>query len=93
MAVFFDEPEGVSMHVSVINNLIEQSERRGLTIAASFSAPRHQVMIDVYRNVIRDNADYAIVAQAARPLTTTLISDRLSPASVFSVHGPSTARG
>jgi hypothetical protein len=73
--VFFDEPEGVSMHVSVINNLIEQSERRGLTVAASYSAPCHQVMIDVYHNVIRDNAEYAIVAQAARPLTTTLISD------------------
>jgi Protein of unknown function (DUF1565) len=75
MVVFFDEPDGVSMQVSVINNLIEQSERRGLTIAASFSAPRHQVTVDVRRNVIRDNADYAMVAQAARPLAPTLISD------------------
>ena len=83
MVVFFDEPEGVSMHVSVINNLIEQSERRGLTIAASFSAPRHRVMIDVYRNIIRDNADYAIVAQAARPLTPTLISDSYLRVRIF----------
>jgi Protein of unknown function (DUF1565) len=75
MVVFFDEPEGVSMHVSVIDNLIEQSERRGLTIAASFSAPRAQVMIDVRRNVIRDNTACAIVAQAARPLVSALISD------------------
>jgi len=75
MVVFFDEPAGVSMHVSVMNNLIEQSERRGLTIAASFSAPHHRVMIDVRRNVIRDNAEYAIAAGAARPLATTLISD------------------
>ena len=75
MVVFFDEPAGVSMHVSVINNLIEQSERRGLTITASFSAPHHRVMIDVRRNVIRDNAEYAIAAGAARPLATTLISD------------------
>ena len=75
MVVFFDEPAGVSMDVSVIDNLIEQNERRGLTIAASFSAPRHQVMIDVRRNIIRDNTEYAIVAQAARPLATTLVSD------------------
>jgi Right handed beta helix region len=75
LVVFFDEPAGVSMDVSVIDNLIEQSERRGLTIAASFSAPGHQVMIDVRRNIIRDNTEYAIVAQAARPLATTLISD------------------
>jgi Right handed beta helix region len=75
VVVFFDEPDGVSMHVSIIDNLIEQSERRGLTIAASCGAPRHQGMIDVRRNVIRDNTEYAIVAQAARPLATTLISD------------------
>jgi hypothetical protein len=83
MVVFFDEPDGVSMHVSVIDNLIEQSERRGLTIAASFSAPRHQVMIDVRRNVIRDNIEYAIVAQAARPLATTLISDSYLRVQIF----------
>jgi Protein of unknown function (DUF1565) len=75
MVVFLDEPDGVSMHVSVFDNLIEQSERRGPTIAASFSSPRPQVMIDVRRNVLRDNTEYAIVAQAARPLATTLISD------------------
>jgi hypothetical protein len=75
VAVFFDEPDGVCMHVSVIDNLIEQSERRGLTIAASFGAARHQVMIDVRRNILRDNVDCAIVAQAARPLVTRLISD------------------
>jgi uncharacterized protein DUF1565 len=75
MVVFFDEPAGVSMHVSVMNNLIEQSERRGLTIAASFSSPRHRVMIDVRRNILRDNAEYAMVAGAARPLATSLISD------------------
>jgi hypothetical protein len=73
MVVFFDEPAGVSMQVSVLNNLIEQSERRGLTIAASFSSPRHRVMVDVRRNVLRDNTDYAMVAGAARPLTATLI--------------------
>jgi len=83
MVVFFDEPDGVSMHVSVIDNLIEQSERRGLTIAASFSAPRHQVIIEVRRNVIRDNIEYAIVAQAARPLATTLISDSYLRVQIF----------
>ena len=83
MVVFFDEPDGVSMHVSVIDNLIEQSERRGLTIAASFSAPHHQVMIDVRRNVIRDNIEYAIVAQAARPLAPTLISDSYLRVQIF----------
>jgi hypothetical protein len=75
MVVFFDEPAGVSMQVSVMNNLIEQSERRGLTIAASFSSPHHRVMIDVRRNVMRDNAEYALVAGAARPLAVSLISD------------------
>jgi hypothetical protein len=72
--VFFDEPDGVTMHVSVSNNLIEQSERRGLTIAASFSSARHRAVVDVRRNIIRDNTEYAIVAQAARPLARTLIS-------------------
>ena len=75
MVIFFDEPAGVSMDVSVIDNLIEQNERRGLTVAASFSTPRHQVMIDVRRNIIRDNTEHAIVAQTARPLATTLVSD------------------
>ena len=83
MAVLFDEPEGVSMHVSVIDNLIEQSERRGLTIAASFSAPRHQVTIDVRRNIIRDNIESAIVAQVARPLATRLISDSYLRVQIF----------
>ncbi len=83
MVVFFDEPAGVSMDVSVIDNLIEQSERRGLTIAASFSAPRHQVMIDVRRNIIRDNTEYAIVAQAALPLVTTLVSDSYLRIQIF----------
>jgi hypothetical protein len=75
IVVWFDEPAGVSMEVSVIDNLIEQSERRGLSIAASCSASRHQVMLDVRRNIIRDNAESAIVAQAARPLAPTLVSD------------------
>jgi Right handed beta helix region len=75
MVVLFDEPAGVSMHVSVMNNLIEQSARRGLTIAASFSSSHHRVMIDVRRNVMRNNAEYALVAGAARPLATSLISD------------------
>jgi len=75
MVVFFDEPDGVTMHVSVMNNLIEQSERRGLTIATSFSSARHQATIDVRRNVIRDNTEYAVVAQAARPLAPMLIHE------------------
>jgi uncharacterized protein DUF1565 len=81
--VFFDEPPGVSMHVSVVHNLIEHSERRGLTIAASFSAPHHRVMIDVRRNVFRDNAASAIVAGAARPLAPTLIHDSYLRLQVF----------
>jgi Protein of unknown function (DUF1565) len=68
MVVFFDEPDGVVMHVSLVNNLIEQSERRGLTIAASFDSSHTQVAVDVHRNIIRDNTEYAIAAQAARPL-------------------------
>jgi hypothetical protein len=75
IVVLFDEPDGVSMHVSVIDNLIEQSERRGLTIAASCGAPCHRVTMDVRRNIIRDNSECSIVAQAARPLATRLISD------------------
>jgi hypothetical protein len=83
IVVLFDEPADVSMHVSVIDNLIEQSERRGLTIAASFGAPRHQVSVDVRRNIIRDNRGYAIVAQAARPLAATLISDTYLRVQIF----------
>ena len=83
MVVFFDEPEGVSMQVSVIDNVVEQSERRGLMIAASCSAPRHQVMIEVRRNIIRDNTGYAIVAEAARPLAPTLITDSYLRVQIF----------
>jgi hypothetical protein len=83
LVVFFDEPDGVRMQVSVIDNLIEQSERRGLTIAASFSAPGHRVMIDVRHNILRDNAECAIVAAAARPLATTLIRDSYLRLHVF----------
>jgi hypothetical protein len=72
MVIFFDEPDGVRMHVSVINNLIEHSERRGLAVAGSCSSTHHQVIIDVRRNVIRENAAGAIVAQTARPLSPTL---------------------
>jgi len=75
MVVFFDEPDGVVMQVSVINNLIEQSERRGLTIAGSFNPSRTRVAIEVRRNVIRDNVEYGIAAQAARALMTTRICD------------------
>ena len=75
MVVFFDEADGVVMHVSVINNLIEQSERRGLTIAASFNPSHSRVTVDVRRNIIRDNTEYAIAAQAARPLIAALISE------------------
>jgi hypothetical protein len=75
MVVFFDEPDGVAMQVSVINNLIEQSERRGLTIAASFNPSRSRVAIEVRRNVIRDNVEYGIAAAAARALMTTRICD------------------
>jgi hypothetical protein len=81
--VVFDEPDGVSMHVSVIDNLIELSERRGLTIAASFGGRGHQVLIDVRRNVIRDNADHAIAAQAARSLAPMLVSDNYLRVEIF----------
>jgi hypothetical protein len=93
MVVFFDEPEGVSMHVSVIDNLIEQSQRRGLTIAASLSGSRHRVMIDVRRNVLRDNREYAIVAQAARPLANTLVSDSYLQVQLFDNECHNSAEG
>jgi hypothetical protein len=93
MVVFFDEPDGVTMHVSVIDNLIEQSERRGLTIAASFSSSHHRVVIDVRRNVIRDNTEHAIVAQAARPLATTLISDSYLRVQIFDNECRNSAEG
>ncbi len=93
LVIFFDEPDGVRMDISVMNNLIEQSERRGLTIAASFSAARHRVMIDLRRNVIRDNGEYAIAAQAARPLATTLISDTYLRVQIFDNECRNSAEG
>ena len=75
LVVFFDEPDAVSLDVRVMNNQIEQSERRVLTIAGSFGPCRTRVSIDVRHNVIRDNAATAIAAQAARPLVTSLIRD------------------
>jgi hypothetical protein len=83
LVVFFDEPAGVSMDVSIMDNLIEQSEGRGLTIAASCSALGHQVRVDVRRNIIRGNTESAIAAQAARPLATTLISDSYLRMQIF----------
>jgi hypothetical protein len=75
VVVFFDEGDGVHMHVRVLNNTIEQSERRGLTIAGSFGPCHNHVTVDVCHNVIRDNDALAIGAQAARPLVTQCLRD------------------
>ncbi len=76
IVVFFDEPDGVVMHASVSDNLIEHSERRGLTIAGSFGPSRARIAVDVRRNVMRDNAESAILAASAgRSLAPTLITE------------------
>ncbi|MEE9147642.1 MAG: DUF1565 domain-containing protein [Candidatus Tectomicrobia bacterium] len=75
VVVFFDEGDGVHMHVRVFHNTIEHSERRGLTIAGSFGPSHNRVAIDVRHNLIRDNAALGIGAQAARPLVTQLLRD------------------
>jgi hypothetical protein len=75
LVVFFDEADGVTMHARVINNMIEASARRGVTIAGSFGPSHNRVTIDVSHNTIRHNGAQAIGAQAARPLVTQLIRD------------------
>ncbi len=45
LVVFFDEADGVTMHARVINNTIEASERRGVTIAGSFGPSHNRVTI------------------------------------------------
>ncbi len=75
IVVFFDEGDGVNMHVRVWRNTIEQSERRGLTIAGSFGPSHNRVDVDVRHNVIRNNQALALGAQAARPLATELVRD------------------
>ncbi|MCZ6875307.1 MAG: right-handed parallel beta-helix repeat-containing protein [bacterium] len=75
IVVFFDEADGVQMHVRVLNNTIEQSERRGLTIAGSFGPCHNRVTIDVCHNTIRNNNNLAIGAQTARPLVTQCLRD------------------
>lgn len=75
IVVFFDEADGVHMHVRVWRNTIEQSERRGLTIAGSFGPSHNRVEIDIRHNIIRDNQALAIGAQAARPLALQLLRD------------------
>jgi hypothetical protein len=75
LVVFFDEADGVTMHARVINNTIEASERRGVTIAGSFGPSHNRVTIDVSHNTIRHNGAHAVGAQAARPLVTQLIRD------------------
>ncbi len=75
IVVFFDEADGVQMHVRVWRNTIEQSERRGLTIAGSFGPSHNRVEIDVRHNTIRHNSALALGAQAARPLDTQLLRD------------------
>jgi hypothetical protein len=46
LVVFFDEADGVTMYARVINNTIEASERRGVTIAESFDPSHNRVTID-----------------------------------------------
>ena len=73
LVVFFDEPDAVGMHVSVLNNEIEQSQRRGLTIAGSFGPSHTRVSVDIQHNTIRHTATQAIAAYAARPLALQLL--------------------
>jgi hypothetical protein len=73
LVVFFDEPDAVGMHVSVLRNQITHSQRRGLTIAGSFGPSHTRVTVDIQHNVIRDTATQAIAAQAARPLALQLL--------------------
>src|SRR5262249_12941693 len=75
LVVFFDEADGVTMHARVVQNTIEASERRGVTIPGSFAPPHTPAPIDVSQNTIRHNGAQAIGAQAARPLVTQLIRD------------------
>jgi hypothetical protein len=75
LVVFFDEPDGVQMHVRIVQNTIEHSQRRGLTIAGSFGSCHNRVTIDVQHNTIRENASQAIGAQAGRPLVTQMLRD------------------
>jgi hypothetical protein len=73
LVVFFDEPDAVGMHASVLRNQIAHSQRRGLTIAGSFGPSQTRVTVDIQHNVIRDSAAQAIAAQAARPLALQLL--------------------
>jgi hypothetical protein len=73
LVVFFDEPDAVGMHASVLRNQIVQTQRRGLTIAGSFGPSHTRVTVDIQHNVIRDTATQAIAAQAARPLALQLL--------------------
>jgi hypothetical protein len=73
LVVFFDEPDAVSMHVSVLGNDIEQSQRRGITIAGSFGPSHTRVIVDMQHNSIRQTAAQAIAAYAARPLARQLL--------------------
>jgi len=50
LVVFFDEADGVTMHARIVNNTIEASERRGVTIAGSFGPSHNRVTIDVNHN-------------------------------------------
>jgi Right handed beta helix region len=75
LVVFFDEPDAVSMHVSILSNDIEQSQRRGLTIAGSFGPSHTRVIVDIRHNSIRQTANQAIAAYAARPLARQLLRD------------------
>jgi hypothetical protein len=73
LVVFFDEPDAVDMHASVLRNQIAQSQRRGITIAGSFGPSHTRVTVDIQHNVIHDTAAPAITAQAARPLALQLL--------------------
>lgn len=52
LVVFFDEADGVTMPARVINNTIEASERRGVTIAGSFGPSHNRVTINISHNTI-----------------------------------------
>jgi hypothetical protein len=73
LVVFFDEADGVNMHASILNNRLEESQRRGLIIAGSFAPSHTRVTLDIRHNVMQHNASQAIAALAARPLALQLI--------------------
>ena len=71
----FDQPDNITMHVKVIDNIISNCGRNGFSMAGSYGPSNSKVHIEIRNNQILKTAGNAIDAQAAFALIFRTISN------------------